>query len=98
MSRLKIDLLFANSGSFGCLEWSAGEDKILYVAEKKYKKSLSFFEKKQKDTEKPEEAVRASIDSMCKCLYDSHNAKMGLMAKMGIMPYVASIAPDQPAH
>ncbi|XP_052284418.1 acylamino-acid-releasing enzyme-like [Dreissena polymorpha] len=58
LSYEKHGRVYDKDGSFGCLEWSAGEDKILYVAEKKYKKSLSFFEKKQKDTEKPEEAVR----------------------------------------
>lgn len=39
-------------GFFGCLEWTAQEDKLLYTAEKKYKKAVSYFTKPSEDKEK----------------------------------------------
>ena len=48
------------SGSFGCFEWSGREDKILYVAEKKYPKSVSYFTKETvtNDGEKKPDTVK----------------------------------------
>ena len=43
---------------FGCLEWSNSEDKLLYVAEKKYKKAVSYFAKPS------EEEKKAKVDTM----------------------------------
>ncbi|WAR25704.1 ACPH-like protein [Mya arenaria] len=58
---LNVDLLasekhgkvYDKDGSFGCLEWSRKEDKILYIAEKKYK-SVSYFAKEKKAGDKEE--------------------------------------------
>ena len=45
-----IIMLF--SGNFGCFEWSPTEDELLYIAEKKYKKAVSYFDKPSDDEEK----------------------------------------------
>jgi len=50
-------------GHFGCLEWSGAEDKILYIAEKKCKKAVSFFTKESNEKEK-DESVEKVGDSI----------------------------------
>lgn len=51
---------FLFAGCLGCFEWSASEGKILYVAEKKYKKAVSYFAKQPKDDEKKNDVERVS--------------------------------------
>lgn len=51
---------FPVAGCLGCFEWSASEEKILYVAEKKYKKAVSYFAKRPKDDEKKDDVERVS--------------------------------------
>ncbi|KAL4227008.1 hypothetical protein ACF0H5_014984 [Mactra antiquata] len=44
-------------GYFGCFEWSSKEDKILFVAEKKYKKAVSYFTKPSDDKDSPDKTA-----------------------------------------
>ncbi|XP_053377651.1 acylamino-acid-releasing enzyme-like [Mercenaria mercenaria] len=43
--------IYDNDGYFGCLEWTAQEDRLMYTAEKKYKKAVSYFAKPSEDKE-----------------------------------------------
>lgn len=50
-------------GEFGCLEWSSCESKLLYVAEKKQPKAVSFFEKqKEAGSDKEEKDPKVQGD------------------------------------
>lgn len=42
------------------MEWSSKEDRILYVAEKKYKKAVSYFKKQQKENTDGDSVERVS--------------------------------------
>lgn len=48
-------------GNFGCFQWSNKEDKILYTAEKKYKKAVSFFTKPPKEEDKKDTVEPVSL-------------------------------------
>ncbi|XP_060593623.1 acylamino-acid-releasing enzyme-like isoform X2 [Ruditapes philippinarum] len=51
----KTGKIYDNDGYFGCLEWTAKEDRILYTAEKKYKKAVSYFTKSSESDDKPDQ-------------------------------------------
>ena len=48
-------------GNFGCFEWSPTEDRLMYIAEKKYKKAVSYFYKQSEDAEKQANTDMVSI-------------------------------------
>ncbi|KAK3579079.1 hypothetical protein CHS0354_029939 [Potamilus streckersoni] len=54
LSLEKHGKIYDNDGYFGSVEWSHSEGHLLYVAELKYPKAISFFEKKHADVKEDE--------------------------------------------
>ncbi|XP_070558355.1 acylamino-acid-releasing enzyme-like [Ptychodera flava] len=63
LAQEKHGKVYNQDGQFGCLEWSSSEKQLLYVAEKKRPKTVSYFETKPKEdggdeTAKKDEPVK----------------------------------------
>ncbi|XP_060076271.1 acylamino-acid-releasing enzyme-like [Ylistrum balloti] len=60
LAQSKHGKIYENDDQFGSFVWSYSEKSLLYIAEKKLPKSISYFEREKKDKSKEEEISRGT--------------------------------------